>query len=101
MKKVINGKIYDTDKATHVGEYSNGKGMGDFKRLEESLYQKLTGEFFLYGSGGAMTKYSVAVGNAFSGGSKIVPLTLELGMDWVERYLDTDTYIELFGEPEE
>ena len=36
-----------------------------------------------------------------SPGEKIIPLTEAEAKNWVERYGDVDTYIELFGEVEE
>lgn len=101
MRRIINGKTYNTDTATWVGEYRNSFFPGDFRYIEEDLYKKKTGEFFLAGRGGAMTKYAEAVSTAYANGFGIIPLTEEEAMDWVEKYLDTDTYIELFGEPEE
>ena len=60
MKKVINGKRYDTDTATLMGSdsFSNSR---DFRHWIEELYRKNNGEYFLYGKGGAMTKYAKAV----------------------------------------
>jgi hypothetical protein len=101
MKQIINRKIYDTKTATHIGGYCNNLREGDFRYIDEDLYLKKTGEFFLAGEGGAMTKYSEKVGTSYTNGYGINPLTEEEAMDWVEKYLDTDTYIELFGEPEE
>ena len=73
MKKIINGKRYDTETANLCGNTSYSY-RGDFHFWREELYQKRTGEFFLYGEGGPMTKYSVSTGqNTWSGGEKIIP----------------------------
>ena len=48
MKKIINGKKYDTETATSVGEYSSNYACSDYKYYDETLYKKKTGEFFLY-----------------------------------------------------
>ena len=102
MKQIINGRMYNTETAKEVGSYSNYGGWRDFNHYEESLYEKKTGEFFLCGTGGAMTEYAVSVGvNCWSGGSKIIPLTLEEAKVWAEKNLDADEYIEIFGEVEE
>lgn len=99
MKKIINGKRYDTETATKIGEYWNGCSTSDFNYLEEELYQKKTGEFFLYGSGGARTKYSRAVGNnCWSGSETIIPLTLEAAQEWAEKHMEADDYERVFGE---
>lgn len=99
MKKIINGKRYDTDTATKLGVYWNGCATNDFNYIKEALYQKRTGEFFLYGCGGARTKYSRAVGNnCWSGSETLIPLTLEAAQEWAEEHLETDDYEKIFGE---
>lgn len=101
MKKVINGKVYDTEKAKKLGfdSYSNTR---DFNYWHEEIYRKKTGEFFLYGEGGPMTKYAISIGqNSWSGGEKIIPLSIEAARKWVEDHLDADDYEEIFGLPDE
>lgn len=101
MKKVINGKRYDTDTAKLVGEthYSNTR---DFNYWREELYQKRTGEFFISGEGGPNSRYSEPIDqNSWSGGYKIIPLTLKEAQQWAEEHLDGDEYEAIFGEVEE
>ena len=96
MTKIINGKRYDTETARLVGEasYSNRT---DFAYWSEELYQKRTGEFFIYGEGGPASKYSRSTGqNSWSGGEKIIPLTINEAKEWAEKYLDGDEYEALF-----
>ena len=50
MKKVINGKLYDTSTAELVGEWNNGRLDDRLFACSEDLYQKRTGEYFLFGS---------------------------------------------------
>ena len=46
MKRVINGRRYDTDKATLIGEHVSGEPMeAGYRR--ETLYRKRGGEHFL------------------------------------------------------
>ena len=101
MKKVINGKRYDTDTAKLVGEthYSNTR---DFNYWKEELYQKRTGEFFIAGEGGPGSRYSERIDqNSWSGGCKITPLTLKGAQQWAEEHLDGDEYEAIFGAVEE
>lgn len=101
MKKIINGRLYDTETAKELGSdsYSN---RSDFHYWEETLYQKRTGEFFLHGEGGPASKYAKTVGlNEWSGGERIMPLSYTEAQEWAEKHLDGDTYIEIFGAPEE
>lgn len=98
MKKVINGKVYDTEKAERVGEWDNGK-YGDLFSCYEGLYRKRTGEFFLHGDGGAGSKYAVSVGNnSWAGGEAIIPLSYEAAQKWAEEHLDGEEYEAIFGE---
>ena len=101
MKRVVKGKLYNTDTATCIGsyEYSNA---GDFCHVCEELYRKNNGEYFLAGKGGPKTKYREQVSTrGWSSGEKIIPMTIDEAKDWAEEYLSIDTYIEEFGEPEE
>lgn len=102
MKKIINGKKYDTETAKFLIRYSSSYPVNDFHFWEEELYVKKTGEFFLYGEGGPASKYSKSCGmNSWSGGKEIIPLTIEEAKKWVENYFDADDYEEIFGEVEE
>lgn len=98
MKKIINGKLYDTDTARRLGDYDNGGSWSDFGHFEEALYVKKTGEYFLHGEGGPMTRYAVATGtNSWSGGERIMPLTYDEAAAWAEEHLDADAFMEIFG----
>ena len=97
MKKVINGKVYDTDTARKVGCFDYGLGDRLFG-WSETLYVKRTGEYFLLGDGGPGSKYSVCTGvNDFSGSTKIFPLSYNDACKWAEDNLDVDEYIAEFG----
>lgn len=99
MKKIINGKVYDTEKAREVAEWSNNLGWRDFHNIEETLYCKKTGEYFLHGKGGPMTPYAEAVGqNSWSGGSRIMPMPYADAKRWAEEHMDADDYEREFGE---
>ena len=103
MKKIISGKLYDTDRAFLIGESDHGTGWNDFQYFKESLYVTLnTGEYFLHGEGGPASKYAVSAGqNCWSCGEQFIPLTRKEAMEWAEKNLDADLYIEAFGPVEE
>ena len=101
MKKIINGRLYNTDTATLIGS-AGYSYPGDFSYWEENLYRKKTGEFFLCGEGGPMSQYAHRIGqNLWSGGEAIRPLTLREAREWAERYLDVEKYEQIFGVIEE
>ena len=102
MKKIINGKRYDTETAEYIGSTSWGDGPRDFNYWSEELYRKRTGEFFLHGEGGANSKYREEISmNSWSGGERIIPLTDEEAREWAEEYLDSEAYEKLFTVTEE
>ena len=102
MVKIVKGRKYDTETAREVGCYSNGGGWRDFRHYEETLYRKRTGEYFLFGEGGPMTKYAEQVGQSGrSGGSEIIPLSFDDAREWAEKNLDADEYEAEFGVVEE
>lgn len=101
MKKIINGKRYDTETAKEVAcdSYLYPR---DFNYWSETLYRKNTGEYFLYGEGGPMSKYAESTGqNQWTGGERIIPLSLEAAKEWAEKHLDGAEYEEIFGAVEE
>ena len=103
MKQIINNRLYNTETAKFIGNYSNNRDFNDLQCFSESLYRKKTGEFFFYGWGGAMTKYAESGENPNSwvGGEAITPCTEEEAKEWVEEHLSADKYIETFGAVEE
>lgn len=101
MKKIINGRKYDTATARLMASdfYSHP---GDFSHWREELYRKKTGEYFLYGEGGPMTPYAERVGmNGFRGGERIFPMTEAEAREWAEAHVDADEYETIFGEADE
>lgn len=84
MKKVINGKLYNTDTAKQIG-YDNDNPTGNWY---EYLYQKKTGEFF------------IEHWDAWNG-CYIDPISFREAQEWVEKHMDGDDYCNLFGEPDE
>jgi hypothetical protein len=86
MKKVIDGLLYDTESATEVAYWHNGKLPGDFHRAEETLYRTPNGRWFLHGKGGAMSDYRRPAGDGFRDGEEIRALTKDEAQAWLERH---------------
>lgn len=101
MEKIINGKRYNTETATRIGDKSYGYA-GDFNHYSDTLYRKRTGEFFLYGEGGPMSKYAEHPSyNETTGGEVIKPLTYEEAREWSEENLEAEKYESIFGKVDE
>ena len=102
MKRIIDGRKYDTETAYMVGQWENMYDVSNFHYFSESLYKKRTGEYFLYGEGGAMSKYAETIGqNEWQGGEAIMPLTYDNARKWAEEHLGVDVYESEFGEVSE
>lgn len=98
MRKVVNRRLYDTEKSREVGSWSNEYPVNDFHFCMETLHRKRTGEYFLHGEGGAMSRYAESCGqNMWRGGEAIIPLDYEAARVWAEEHLDADEYDAEFG----
>ena len=101
MKKIIDGKMYNTDTAKAISIWNAGQ-YGGHDYIEETLFKKRTGEYFLYGFSGAFGKYGKYIDiNTCSGGSRITPYTEMEAKRWLEKYGTADEYVAEFGEPKE
>ena len=101
MKKIINGKVYDTQTAKYLGYYTNNQ-TSDLDQVDIRLYVKRTGEYFICGEGGPRTRYAVYNGDqSYSSGWAITPLSYDQAQDWAAEHLDADEYIRILGDPGE
>lgn len=98
MKKIIDGKLYDTDKATLVVEWDNGYLSNDFNYEEESLYQTKNGNWFVHCSGGPNTSCAERCGSDWCGGEDIAVLNENEVKKWLEDKNCTSKLLELFGD---
>lgn len=101
MKKIINGKLYNTETAKELAFNAKGTNPRDFKYTSEALFQKENGEYFIYGVGGPMSKYAVPSGTVLMSGENIKPVTEYEAKKWAEENMSADDYIRIFGEVEE
>lgn len=102
MKRIINGRKYDTDTARYVGMWDNGEEYGELGYERSELYRKRNGEYFVMFEGGANTRYARQDGlNGWTGGSAIQPMEFEDAREWAERHLKVDEYEAEFGEAPE
>jgi hypothetical protein len=101
MRKVIKGKLYDTETAQLIATWHDGYP-SDFRYTREALYRKRTGEYFLHGEGGAMSPYAKSCGqNQWMGGEVIRPLAYGEARMWMEQKAEADGYESEFGLPDE
>lgn len=70
MKRIVEGKLYDTETATYVAEYKYG-GAGNSHHLYETLYRSPKGRFFIEYYGGPLSQYAERQGSQINGTSGI------------------------------
>jgi hypothetical protein len=101
MKRVIDGKVYDTEKSGLIHEWDNGLPAGDMNYCQEVLYRTKQGTYFLVGDGGAGTSYSRQIGNNLSGDDKWSVLSEQDALEWLQSHeADADTITTYFDLPE-
>jgi hypothetical protein len=99
MKAIVNGLIYDTEDAHHIGDGGTDAPIGNFHRAWEALYRTESGRFFLAGEGGPMTRWAETLPDgARKDGSGIIPLSEAEALSWAEANLRPNIVIEVFGE---
>lgn len=98
MKKVINGKVYNTETATRIANWDNGCYGNDFNACDESLYKTSKGAFFVSGEGGALSRWATSIGtNGRGAGDGVEVLTPAEAMEWCETHgVDADVIAEHF-----
>lgn len=88
MRKLIDGKLYDTENSTEIARWSNRSTKDDL-RLEETLYRTAEADYFICGKGGSLTPYAKHDGEHLTG-CDIRPLTRHEAAVWaaVHDYKD-------------
>jgi hypothetical protein len=98
MKRIVNGKRFDTEKAALVAEHSSPYYATDFHHYHEGLYRTAKGSWFLAGEGNAMSKYSSRCADGRGYGEGIIPLSSEEAREWLEGHGEVDAVEKHFGE---
>lgn len=98
MKKVIDGKRYDTDTAKKVGSWESDQDYRGLYHEEETLYRTKSENYFLYCYGGAASQYGKKIGpNEWASGELIRPVNEAFAQKWAEEHLDASEYELAFG----
>ena len=102
MKRIIDGKTYNTETAERLAGASDGNRHGDGSAYwtTETLYRTKKGAFFIAGRGNALSPYGQPDGYGMSmPGSAIRALSEAEVRQWVERYGNA-SFEEAFGKVE-
>jgi hypothetical protein len=86
MRQIIDGLIFDTEAAEEIAEHANGRGRSDFRYCVESLHRTERGRWFFAGEGGPLSKYREQVGDGWSDGCGIIPISDAEALTWMEEH---------------
>lgn len=97
MKKIIDGKLYNTDTATELFAWDNGHNYGDFTFRSKTLYKSPKGTYFLHHVGGPMTDMKKSAGsNSWSGSEDIEVISVNDAKGFLASHDGTDVYLKEF-----
>lgn len=88
MKKIINGKRYDTETSEVISEWDNSLDCGNFRYYEETLYRTRNGNWFLHGKGGQLSPYAEISdnGRCRDGSADLLAFTPDEAADWLAAH---------------
>lgn len=87
MKRIIAGKIYNTETAKMMATWDNGEPETSIYYCAETMYRKKVGEYFLLRVGGAGSKYAQKSKDGQTMyGERIVPLTPAEADEWYSKH---------------
>lgn len=93
MKRIIDGKMYDTEEAAFIGEWHFGNGRN---YTCEKLYQQKDGDFFIAGYGGPDSEYGKRIGWTCIDGVKISPISHDKARNFTQYHIP-EKYDAYFG----
>ncbi len=97
MRRIINGKVYNTETAEKVAYWDNDLFVNDFGFMSEALYVTRKGNYFIHGKGGATSKYAKHAYGGRMAGESIVAITEKGALEWCEtREINTEIVFSRF-----
>ena len=103
MKKIINNRIYDTDKAVHIASYSNRLTFSDFNHVKIEIFITEKGQWMMDIHAGPKTEYAQHFGNLTTGFVGIELIDKQKMFEWFLAHKDqhislsdNDEIIELY-----
>lgn len=98
MRRVVDGRMYDTEMAERVCGIDIGS-RSDFRYEDTTLYRTKKGAFFLAGEGGPLSRWGRRVDGGKAGGKGILPVDTAIALAFAEEAeLDADRFTEFFGD---
>lgn len=100
MKKVFNGKSFNTETAKELGTIYSAALPDSLEYFSETLYLTKSGNYFIHGAGGPRSPYyDIKTVNGITGsvaGEHIRPVSPDEARAWGKEHLAADEYTALF-----
>jgi hypothetical protein len=97
MRKIIDGKIYDTNTAQKLCDIGNDEGQSQFTYDWTYLYRSPKGAFFIAGEGGPRSRWGERTSHGIGGGEGLKLVTEAEARELFELHGDPDLYEQVFG----
>lgn len=86
MKRIVQGKLIDTEKCKTLAKWDNGRSYNDFAWCAQELIRTRSGLFVLVGNGGALSIYAHCSGESSVGrGEGMEILSKDGALQWLEE----------------
>ena len=96
MKFIKRNRVYDTTTARFIGCWYNTMA-NTTEKIREELYAKKNGEYFLYGTGGANTRYAKNLRDGtFTTGHHCIPMDYPAALLWAQEKLSKKEFEQEF-----
>lgn len=100
MRKIINGRIYDTETARKLFEADNDEMYSSPFHVCETLYRTRTGYYFLHGVCGYLSAFSRTAAFAKVHSENIKIITETDAIEWVKHYGTDEDMKKILNEKE-
>lgn len=98
MRQIIDGKLYNTETAELLHEWTNAHYVTDFRYRAKDLYRTPKGALFLHHQGNAMTDVAKQHGDGMGPGEEIEPIGLEDALRFLESHDGAEVILEHFAD---
>lgn len=100
-KKIINGRMYNTDTTEVLGSWDNGYPVGILVLKNKHFIKRKQVNILFMLMVAAQSNFGDCYGGHDCSGEKFIPMSVEQAQQWSEEYLTVEKYVEIWGEPEE
>jgi len=84
MRKLVNGKLYDTEVSTLICSATNTDTWDIYRSWEEELYKTKNWNYFIVGCGWPSTDYATSIPWWITWSKKLETMSVQEAIEWFE-----------------